>query len=93
MPDIEDYAKRARKVKGLTSLYVSTYTNRWNKNAVHLTDKGIEGVADVIILSDNYIVSEWEAKELADQGFKDSVFVKYYSLDGSRIYSSKKVNG
>ncbi|CZX84478.1 TPA: hypothetical protein ACJJYF_003504 [Enterobacter cloacae] len=90
MPDIEDYAKRARKVKGLTSLYVSTYTNRWNKNAVHLTDKGIEGVADVIILSDNYIVSEWEAKELADQGFKDSVFVKYYSLDGSRIYSSKK---
>ncbi|MCP2005368.1 UNVERIFIED_ORG: hypothetical protein J2Y78_003908 [Buttiauxella agrestis ATCC 33320] len=90
MPDIEDYAKRARTVKGLTSLYVSTYTNRWTKDAVHLIDKGIEGVTDVIILSDNYILSEWEAKELADQSFKDSVFIKYYSLDGSRVYSSKK---
>lgn len=90
MPDIEDYAKRARTVKGLTSLYVSTYTNRWTKNAAHLLDKGIEGVTDVIILSDNYIVSEWEAKELADHGFKDAVFIKYYSLDGSRVYNSKQ---
>jgi hypothetical protein len=90
MPDIEDYAKRVRTVKGLTTLYVSTYTDRWTKNAAHLIDKGIEGITDVMILSDNYIVSEREAKELADQGFKDAVFVKYYSLDGSRIYSSKK---
>lgn len=89
MPGIEDYAKRARTVKGLTSLYTSEYTNRWVKNAVHLTSKGIEGVTDMIILSDNYIVSAWEAKELAEQGFKDSVFIQYYSLDGSRIYSSK----
>lgn len=90
MPDIEDYAKRARTVKGLTSLYASEYTNRWTKNAAHLDGKGVQGITDVIILSDNFIVSEWEAKELADQGFIDSVFVKFYSLDGSRVYSSKQ---
>lgn len=90
MPDIEDYAKRARVIKGLSPLYISTDTNRWTKNAAHLKGKGIKGVTDVMILSDNYIVTVWEAKELADQGFENAVFIKYYSLDGSRAYSSKR---
>lgn len=90
MPGIEEYAKRARAVKNLSALYVSEYTGRWAKNAAHLDGTGIDGVTDVIVLSDNYIVSDWEARELGSLGFKESVFIKYYSLDGSRVYSSKQ---
>ncbi|HIE8239215.1 TPA: hypothetical protein ACXPQL_004122 [Salmonella enterica] len=90
MPYFMKYASNLRSARGLgQSIYGNTDDSNETKQAVHLTNS-VEGVNDVVILSWDGLLTTYEAKKLAEMGFKGGVFMVIYNLDGSRYYSTRK---